>query len=103
MKNRQRETSRHWQNIAFLPVVNALVEERLQKIDHSSVKNYSNFQEMKHGNCTDVDKIELWHQLYHSWRKSPNKTTRQIEWLSSLGHGIDSLKSRLFTAVNPIY
>jgi len=85
------EAYRDWRDIAFLPVVNALIEERLQKIENiitSSLENH-----------TVLDKIELWHQLCQLWKKWPNKTMRQIEWLRSLEHGIDSLKRQLFTAI----
>lgn len=90
------ETYFHWQDIAFLPVVNSLVDEKLRKIESiiiNSVDHNIYNNEMEREKDTAFDKIELWRGLCNSWKKWPNKTIRQIEWLNSLEYGIDRLKN----------
>ncbi len=85
----------YWQDIIFLPVVNSLIEEQLHRLE-------SNFMEDRVGNSTilkeqgiDAHRIAEWGHLYQSWKSSPNKTSRQVEWLRTLRQGMEHLKRQL--------
>ncbi|MCD8499666.1 MAG: hypothetical protein LRY69_05255 [Gammaproteobacteria bacterium] len=76
-----------WKNMFFLPVVNSLVEEQLRELENKAMKD-----QFAHCELLDGEKVELWFQLYYLWKKSPNKTPRQVGWLNQLKYGITSLR-----------
>lgn len=91
------KTYHHWQDIAFLPVINSLVEEQLHQLEvkddsHRGTKEKS----------LSTDRIEYCHELYQIWQEYPDKTPRQVEWLSALKHRIEQLKLQCLMTANSL-